>query len=165
MDQVDAAIDNALQQIHIPFLHTPYVWLQKYFGWLECACFPAVLFSACCCCSFVSSIGVTWNCGGALSMITPVVLFLGAFASSCRATSSVRTGAVFLVVLLQRDLLMQLGVRFRGKTVGHGFAYKTTRKKIADVLTILAMMALQSAVVRRRLLIFTPFQRVFFGDR
>jgi hypothetical protein len=110
-------------------------------------------------------------------------------------------GAVFLVILLQKDLIMRLGLKFRGalrsfvltrvvtrtplpvcgfrnleaclcvccvsiansareeayirrclmragKSTGHGFAYRQFRSKFALGMTILTLMALQSAVVR-----------------
>jgi hypothetical protein len=59
--------------------------LRAYFGWLD----------------FVRSIGLQWNCGGALSMLTPVVLFFG---------------AMFLIFLLQKDFLLRISIRMKGKT-------------------------------------------------
>ena len=47
-----------------------------------------------------SLFGQCRNCGGALSVLAPVAL-LG--------------GGIFLVVLLQRDFIMRLGLEFRGE--------------------------------------------------
>jgi hypothetical protein len=73
------------------------------------------------------------NCGGALSIYTPIILFFGAF---------------FLVVLLQKDLLMVLGIAMKGKDENRSWLFNQIREKGAMAATMIVLMFLQSAVVQ-----------------
>jgi hypothetical protein len=101
-----------------------YAWVEQYLGWLD----------------FVESIGLAWNCGGALSVYTPIVLFFG---------------ALFLVALLQKDLLMVIGIAMKGKDDNRSWLHNQMREKGASGLTMLILMFLQTAVVQFSSLMFS----------
>ena len=81
-------------------------------------------------------------------MFAPVILFLGSlFRCLCAALTRATAGAIFLVLVLQRDVLLYIGIKLADEGSGTQ-KEKLKAKLLSQGGTTLTVMALQSFVVR-----------------
>jgi hypothetical protein len=73
-----------------------------------------------------------WNCGGALSMFSPVVILLG---------------AIVLIVILQKDYFLRFALSLRGSKAGSSKLSRKIRGAIAAVISTMLLYILQSAII------------------
>jgi hypothetical protein len=76
-------------------------------------------------------LGAEWNCGGALSMVSPFILFFF---------------VLFLLVLLQKDWLLALAITFQASAKRHP-ALRSSSRLISFVLSMVVLYTLQIIIV------------------
>ena len=79
-----------------------------------------------------SQIGLSWNCGGSISMAAPVVLFIG---------------GLFLVLILQKDLLLKIVITVNKSKTGTSVGMQRLKYAYAALISVIALFMLQIAVL------------------
>lgn len=117
VEKLQAAMRDALSVLRAPWwLRDGLAEIRSWFSWMD----------------VITGLGLGWNCGGALSMFTPLVLLLG---------------ALLLMYLLQKDVLLVMGIKGRGELTGRSFLYRQFRLRLAQGATMASLLVLQSLIV------------------
>ena len=81
---------------------------------------------------FVRLVSLRWNCGGALSMFSPVVILIG---------------SIVLIVILQKDYFLRFALSMRGSHEGTAKAVRKAKGAMATVFATVLLYILQSAIM------------------
>jgi len=116
LNQLQDAVSKALKDIGIERFGVLWRDFTRLFEWL----------------GVFNEFSLKWNCGGALSMFSPVAILLG---------------ATVLIVILQKDYFLRFALSLRGSKAGSSTAVRKIRGAVAALISTALLYILQTAII------------------